>query len=130
MICRVENVPQLVALWKDVEDCIEKGEDLKALLGRLLCCIHGGILLVVLSEARVCGFCAASVNDDMTATLQCLPRGPSSHDCIRIVKDWAKVNGIKEVLLISNRLNGSNFRYVEDTLGFHRKAMLFSLPIT
>ncbi len=100
------------------------------LLGTLLGCLTRGILLTVYEdESDFRGFCAVEMLDEKSAVIHSMPTSPYSIHCMTAIKLWAKHVGIKQLEICTHRLNGSNFRYLEKTLGFRRQSMIFTQKV-
>ncbi len=128
LIYRVRDLDQFVDLWPKMV-AGANDHDKQTLAEVLLHCAMEGLLLCVSLNNDLVGFCAASESGKGLATVHCLPTGPSAHLCIRFVRKWAREQGVERLILITHRLNGSNFRYIEKSLGFRRDAMIFTQPL-
>ncbi len=128
-ICEVSDFARFTDLWPRILEQVDKNTKISDLLGVLLGCMGSGLLLSVELEGNLIGFCAVGIAEDDTAVVQSLPCGEPGAICMEAVHKWARACGVKELRLLSHKLNGSNFRYIEKTLGFRRKAMIFSQPV-
>lgn len=126
-ICKISSVDELTRVWNDLA-ATASGCNKQDLLGALLGCISDGIVCVVSTEDSMVGFCCASPLNGQVL-IQALPSGAAGQVCLGCIMAWAKSKGFTELSLMTDRLNGCNFRYLEKSLGFRRKSMLFTMTI-
>ena len=126
---QVTTVEELISFWPFFQR-VSPTDNNEMLLHRMLSALDGGLLLAVYTGGQMTAYCSVSRSDSY-ALIQSLPSDGANLGFLVLgyIKTWAKENGVKEIQVVSDRLNGSNYRYFEHTLGFHRKSVIFSLEV-
>ena len=124
-IYSIGSFDNLSKIWGQLVQSAEPKTDLSKLLGMLLGCIGNGVVLIAEQDGEVFGFSAVERMDDDNCVIHTLPVAPAALPCLKVIRLWAVDQGISHIKLVSQRLNGSNFRYIEKSLGFRREAMVF-----
>src|SRR5437867_8135474 len=121
---QITTVEELISFWPFLQR-IAKTNDSEALLRQFLICLQSGLLLAIYTSGQLTSFCTVSRCGDYIL-IHSLPSdgGKLGRTVLEYVKQWAIDAGVVEVQIVSERLCGSSFRYFEQTLGFHRKAMI------
>jgi hypothetical protein len=128
-ICKIRNVDELTHVWDDLLSTVPPNTDKQEFLGRLLGCINDGIIFLAYDEEKLIGFACACPSNSDTAILLSLPGGNVGIACLGAVMGWARSNNFNRINLSTTHLNGSNFRYLEKTLGFRRSSMTFTMTL-
>lgn len=124
-IYRITDFDKLNEVWPAMMESIATDADRGLMLERILDCIGHGLVLIVEHDGNFFGFCAIEILDSENSVIHFLPTAPASLPCLEEARKWAKDNGIAHIKLVSHRFNGSNLRYIEKVLGFHREALVF-----
>lgn len=124
-IYRVTHFDKLHEIWPAIMESLKDDTDKGLILERILGCISHGLVFVIEDDGNFFGFCAVETLDSANCVIHCFPTAPASGLAILEVRKWAKEEGITNVRLVSHRFNGSNLRYIEKVLGFHREAIVF-----
>lgn len=101
------------------------------LLGHYLHCMSNGAVFVVHGYSGIVGTAHVEKMGNV-GVIHGLPKN-ESHGyacfCLMSIKEWAKVHDVDELQITSSKMNGSNFRYFEKSLNFHRKSVTFSMRV-
>src|SRR6266849_9032334 len=74
-IYKISTVDDLTRSWDDLVKTTDPSVNRHDILGRLLGCIHDGVIFLVLDGENPVGFTCACPLDNETALLLCLPTG-------------------------------------------------------
>lgn len=124
MITQIKDLDDLLTYWPSA---LEDDPDVKEALPTILRCMSTGIVGAVFFNDRFSGLLVAEKQDSI-ACVQMLPK-TFGRECVAYIKEWAFENGLNELRIISPAVNGSQFRFFEKTLGFRRKAVIFSMSL-
>lgn len=130
----ITSINELIEFWPLLLRTVKLGNEgsQEQLLRNLLSSVTDGMLVAVYSVGVLTAFCAATLNHTQdTLNILSLPTdGDRLGVCVlEFIKDWARFNNIKNIQIASEKLSGASFRYFEQTLGFRRAMMIFSIKV-
>jgi hypothetical protein len=120
----VTSLDELLAVWPMI---VEDDPEMGSCVPLLMRCVADGLLLVMFFGGRFVGITAIEMTEG-PAVVHILPK-EYGRQAIRIVKEWAFELGINELQITSSAVTGSQFRFFEKTLGFRRKAIIFTMQL-
>lgn len=110
-------------------------KDAHPLLALVLACLNNGLVAIVKQDGVYQGLILAEKRET-SVMIHALPKGVDLTEanspkgfgrlCVDYVKDWSIEEGFTELQIVCQAVNGSSFRFFEKTLGFRRKAIIFS----
>lgn len=134
-LTQLSDVDQLVKLWPRLLSLAyaDRPETTsKKLLPLLLACVSNGAVFLVRGDSGLVGFVCVDVLNEHNVALRSIPkeRVPGmAKACLTAVKEWAKREGFRRILVTSYNFSGSNFKYFKHTLGLPQYSVTFSTKV-
>jgi GNAT superfamily N-acetyltransferase len=131
---QVEEMDELVKCWPRLFS-IAYSEGLRIdaddFLRMFLRCMADGAVFFVRGDKGLCGACCVEDDNDVLK-LRLVPKDKGTgvaKECMKAIREWARVNGYSGVEVTTNRFSGSSFWTLEKTLGFRRHSVTFRMAI-
>ena len=134
-VTKVVDVNEIIKCWPRLYSLALKEvptTNADQLLQLYLTCFQNGAVFLVRNDSGLCGVCCVEHQPNYTLALRCVPndRGTGiAKACIAAAKDWGRKTEHDTLIVSTERLSGSSFKYFEKSLGFRRKFVTFTLPI-